>query len=126
MDIINVTQDDQVYSVLRSRFLVLGNLFQTNIQSVMFRTDPFPLILVCVLKTCQGRHELKELLRKCLISHLVGNDSSYYIKSFCLVTTEPMPGLAIILLDPGWTALEELMAKVRTILGQLRKRQMIF
>lgn len=106
-----MTQDDQAYSVLRSRFLVSGSLFQTSIQSVMFRTARFPLVLVGVLETCQGRLELQELLRKCLISHLMGDDSSYYIKSFCLVATEPMLGLTTVVLDPGCTTMEELMAK---------------
>lgn len=58
LDIINVTQGGQAYSVLRSRFLVLGSLFQTSIQSVMIRTDPFSLFLVDVTEACQGRCEL--------------------------------------------------------------------
>lgn len=36
------------------------------------------------------------------------------------MTTEVMMGLTIILLDPAWTALEELVSKVRTIFGQLK------
>ena len=63
------------------------------------------------------------MLKKCFISYVVGNDCSSHVKSFCLVTTELMMGLTIILLDPGWTALEELMSKVRTIFGQLSKSQ---
>lgn len=125
LDIINVTQGDQDYSVLSRRFLVLGSLFQTSVQRVI-RTDPFSLFLVDVTETCQGRCELQEMLKKCFISHVVGNDCSSYVKSFCLVTTEPMMGFTIILLDPGWTALEELMSKVRTIFGQLQKSQRIF
>lgn len=58
LDIVNVTQGDQVYSVLRSQFLVLGSLFQTSVQSVMIRTDPFSLFLVDVTETCQWKHEL--------------------------------------------------------------------
>lgn len=61
------------------------------------------------------------MLKKCFVSHVVGNDFSFYIKSFCLMTAEVMMGLTIILVDPAWTALEELVSKVRTIFGQLEK-----
>lgn len=66
------------------------------------------------------------MLKKCFISHAVGNDSSSYVKFFCLVTTELMMGWTVILLHPGWAALEELMSRVRTIFWQLRKSQRKF
>lgn len=66
------------------------------------------------------------MLKKCFVSHVVGNDCSFYIKSFCLMTTEVMMGLTIILLDPAWTALKELVSKVRTIFGQLKKAREYF
>jgi len=59
------------------------------------------------------------MLKKCSIfSHVVANDCSSYVKSFCLVANEPVMGLMIILLDSGWTALEELMSKVRIVFGK--------
>lgn len=113
-----LTENDLSYLVLRNTFLVLGNLIQTNVQGVV---HPF-FSLSEYHRNLPNEAWALEDAQKVLHFPFCQKWLLLLCEIFLSGHNWTNGGFdRIILLRPDWAPLKELMSRVRTIFGWLRK-----